>query len=157
MDPVRVATEEDARRVVELAGAMAAEAEGRRGAAEAAADGWRGSLVDHVSRWLPPRVAEGHRAWVASVDDRARGFALAHVQRWDDGGRRGVLDACFVEAADRGGGLGPRLLAVCLDWLAAEGCTGIDGAALPGDRTAKNFYESAGFKARLLTMHRSLE
>ena len=37
-----------------------------------------------------------------------------------------------------------------------RGCRWVDGTALPGDRGAKNFYESAGFKARLLTMHRDL-
>jgi hypothetical protein len=33
----------------------------------------------------------------------------------------------------------------------------VDGIALPGDRQAKNFYESAGFKARMLTMHRRID
>ena len=34
----------------------------------------------------------------------------------------------------------------CRGWR-TQGCGGVDGIALPGDRGAKNFYESAGFKA----------
>jgi GNAT superfamily N-acetyltransferase len=54
-------------------------------------------------------------------------------------------------------GLGRLLLDTALVWFRAEGCTGVDGSALPGDRDAKQFFESAGFKARLLVMHLSLE
>jgi GNAT superfamily N-acetyltransferase len=68
-----------------------------------------------------------------------------------------MLDACYVEPGARGVGLGRLLLDTTASWLAARGCRGVDGVALPGDREAKNFYESAGFKARLLTMHRELD
>ena len=68
-----------------------------------------------------------------------------------------MLDACFVEEGARAVGLGRLLLDACLSWLAAQGCDGVDGPALPGDRAAKNFYEGAGFKARLLTMYRPLD
>jgi hypothetical protein len=54
-------------------------------------------------------------------------------------------------------GVGRLLLDRSLAWLGERGCAGVDGTALPGDRTAKTFYESAGFKARLLTMHRPLD
>ena len=73
------------------------------------------------------------------------------------GERRGVLDVCFVEPGAREGGLGQLLLEHALDWFRARRCTGVDGTALPGDRAAKQFYESAGFKARLLVMHLPLE
>ena len=67
-----------------------------------------------------------------------------------------MLDACYVEPGARGVGLGRLLLDAAVAWLEAQGCPGVDGVALPGDRAAKSFYESAGFKARLLTMHRAL-
>ena len=44
-----------------------------------------------------------------------------------------------------------------LDELRAAGCIGIDSRALPGDRETKNFFESFGLKARLLTVHRSFD
>ena len=53
--------------------------------------------------------------------------------------------------------MGRLLLDRSLAWMAEQGCAGVDGTALPGDRGAKSFYESAGFKARLLTMHRPLD
>jgi len=72
-------------------------------------------------------------------------------------GRRGVLDLCFVESGAREVGLGHLLLDEALGWFRDAGCTGVDGTAYPGDRGAKNFFESAGFKARLLVMHRPLD
>jgi hypothetical protein len=41
-------------------------------------------------------------------------------------------------------------------WLTARGCRAVDAGALPGERATKSFFESAGFKARLITMHREL-
>jgi GNAT superfamily N-acetyltransferase len=76
------------------------------------------------------------------------------VEEVDAAGLRGILDACFVETGARGVGVGRLLLDAVLSWVEARGAHGMDGTALPGDRAAKNFYESAGFKARLLTMHR---
>jgi GNAT superfamily N-acetyltransferase len=91
---------------------------------------------------------------VGLIDDVITGFALCHV----DGGdrRRGLLDACYVEPSARDVGIGRLLLDSAVAWLADQGCSGIDGTALPGDRSAKNFFEAAGFKARVLTMYREL-
>jgi GNAT superfamily N-acetyltransferase len=72
-------------------------------------------------------------------------------------GLGGVLDACFVEEEARELGLGHLLLKSSLEWFASQGCSGVDGIAHPGDREAKQFFEGAGFTARLLVMHRSLE
>ena len=72
-------------------------------------------------------------------------------------GRRGVLDACYVEPGARGVGLGRLLLDAAVVLAGGPRVRGVDGIALPGDRGAKNFYESAGFKARLLTMHRQID
>lgn len=151
----RPAAAEDAPRIAELATEMVEAMSVRRGAAEAAPAGWRGPLEPQVRRWLPGR--EGDRAaFVAPATGPVRAFALAHAEEWADGRRRGVLDACYVHPVARGAGLGLFLLDACIEWMTAEGCSGVDGAAFPGDRAAKNFYETAGFKARLLTMHRPL-
>jgi GNAT superfamily N-acetyltransferase len=68
-----------------------------------------------------------------------------------------VVDACYVEPGARVVGLGRMLMDQVLAWCTDHQCRGIDGFAFPGDRGAKSFFESAGFKARLLVMHRDLD
>ena len=101
------------------------------------------------------RLVELVADFVADRSDR-RGAGLCRV---DGGGgeRRGVLDLCFVEPGAREVGLGHLLIEQALGWFGSQGCTGVDGTAFPGDREAKNFFESAGFKARLLVMHRPID
>ena len=94
---------------------------------------------------------------MGTLDDVVVAFAVSTVGEDGRGVRRGRLDACFVEEGARGVGVGRLLLDRSLAWMAEQGCAGVDGTALPGDRGAKSFYESAGFKARLLTMHRPLD
>jgi GNAT superfamily N-acetyltransferase len=156
VETVRAATDGDATRLVELAGQMVTVMSRQRGAAQVATSGWGDPLPDHLARWLPGSATGGHLAWMGSLEGVPCGFALAHVEEWDGEGRRGFLDALFVEPDARGVGLGRLLLEACLEWMSAQGCAGVDGAAFPGDRSAKNFYEGAGFKARLLTMFRPL-
>jgi GNAT superfamily N-acetyltransferase len=95
-------------------------------------------------------------ALVGTLDDWVAAVALCRV---DDGvgGRRGVLDVCFVEPGAREVGLGHLLLERSLEWFGTQQCDGVDGTAFPGDRMAKSFFESAGFKARLLLMHRAID
>jgi GNAT superfamily N-acetyltransferase len=93
---------------------------------------------------------------MGTLDGSVTGCAACHVAVLADGARLGVIDACYVEPEARGVGLGHLLVATAMAWLEAQGCTGVDGVALPGDRAAKGFFESSGFKARLLTMHHAL-
>ena len=48
--------------------------------------------------------------------------------------------------------MGEELLAALVEWCTQQGATVVDSLALPGKRATKNFYEAAGFKARLLTV-----
>jgi hypothetical protein len=48
------------------------------------------------------------------------------------------------------------MLDAVIAWCTERGCTGIDAHALPGNRDTKNFFETFGFTARLLVVHRSL-
>ena len=41
-------------------------------------------------------------------------------------------------------------------WCEEQGCAGMDAMALPGHRSAKNFFEESGFTARKLVMHHRL-
>lgn len=68
----------------------------------------------------------------------------------------GELELLYVEPEHRRGGVARAMLdlavATCEEW----GMYGIDAPALPGNRPAKSFFETAGMQARLLIMHRPL-
>lgn len=96
-------------------------------------------------------------ALVGTIDQAVMGMALGRIETLRGGERLGQLDGCYVDPGARSVGLGHLLIDSLMSWFEAEGCIGADGIALPGDRDGKNFFESAGFKARLLVMHRTIE
>ena len=157
MEQVRAATELEVDRLVELTESFLSVSGGRRG----------GALVlptddgGHPPAALRGPVAEyvtdpGRTALVGLLDEWVAGAALCRTDG-SDGDRRGVLDVCFVEPGAREVGLGQLLLERSIEWFRGQGCSGVDGSAFPGDREEKNFFESSGFKARLLVMHRPLD
>ncbi len=155
MESVRTATAADSPRVAELVGAFVAErADGRGGGTLLPDDpGVAGLPGADLGPWLgdPDRTV-----LVGLLDTWPAGVAVCRAVG-EGRDRRGVLAACYVEPGAREVGLGRLLLDAALVWCAERGCTAVDGTALPGDRSAKNFYEAAGFKARLLVMHRPLD
>jgi GNAT superfamily N-acetyltransferase len=156
VEEVRRATAADAPRLLELAGELLeALASQRGGSLLLGPDGQRPGPDGGLTRMVD--LVEGPDTLVVAgtLDGVVTGFAVCH-HRDVAGDRRGVLDACYVEAEARGVGLGRLLMETSLTWLEEAGCHGVDGTALPGDREAKTFFESAGFKARLLTMHREI-
>ncbi len=153
MEAVREAMPADAQRYAELEAEFLAALVAQRGGALA---------IDPLSvdggPPLPVLLEDRARlVLVGTLDSVVTGFAHSHVVDLEGHGRRGVLDACYVEPGARGVGLGRLLLDEVMSWLRRQGCLGVDGVALPGDRGAKNFYEAAGFKARLLTMHHTFD
>lgn len=64
------------------------------------------------------------------------------------------LELIFVEASARQVGVAEAMLEVVTAWAGSIGVVGIDAPALPGNRSAKSFFEVHGFQARLLVMHR---
>ncbi len=94
---------------------------------------------------------------VGTIDHVVMGMALGRIETLRDGDRLGRLDGCYVDPGARSVGLGHLLIDSMMSWFEAERCIGADGIVLPGDRDGKNFFESAGFKARLLVMHRAIE
>jgi GNAT superfamily N-acetyltransferase len=157
MESVRVASEHDRDRLVELAGEFVAALSAQRGGmhlVETAVDEADGAgLGERLELALGrPDV----QVLVGLLDDVTVAFAECTVEEDRHGVRHGRLGACFVEEDARGVGVGRLLMDRSLAWLREQGCVGVDGVALPGDRTAKTFYEGSGFKARLLTMHREL-
>ena len=87
-------------------------------------------------------------------DDVIVGFAACSLASLEDGRRLTVLDELFVEPDARSVGVGEALVDTVTAWATERGSVGIDATALPGDRSSKNFYETMGFTARLLVMHR---
>ncbi len=158
MESVRPATADDGPRLSVLASELVASVTALRGGARLVAsslDGRHDVPVDGLLETLLDR--DDALVLVGALDDVVVGFAVSTYGVDTGGSRWGRLDACFVEEEARAVGVGRLLLERSLAWLADVGCTGVDGAALPGDRGAKSFFEAAGFKARLLTMHRELD
>jgi GNAT superfamily N-acetyltransferase len=93
---------------------------------------------------------------VGTLDGMVVGYGVGRTE--DLGGDEvlGRVEALYVDPPARGVGVGEVVLARLLDWFAGQGCTGVDALALPGDRDTKSFFEAAGFKTRLLVMHRPL-
>jgi GNAT superfamily N-acetyltransferase len=157
MEAVRTATVEDARRLSELSEEFVRGVAATRGGSllvqptvHAFGDG---GLAGRLPQLLGDDTC---LVLVGTIDEVVTGFALCHVEDFADQGRRGILDACYVEPGARGVGVGRLLLDTAVNWLEDHRCQGVDGTALPGDRAAKNFFEAAGFKARVLTMYREL-
>ena len=91
-----------------------------------------------------------------TIDGTVIGYAIAHVEPLADGTKLGVVTDIFVEPEARGVGVGEVMIGAVLDWCGEAGCVGVDALALPGNRHTKNFFETFGFKARALIVHRSL-
>jgi ribosomal protein S18 acetylase RimI-like enzyme len=98
----------------------------------------------------------GGTIWVGTLDDQIVGYSMGRTKTLPGGTDLGVVEELFVEPGARGVGVGEALMGAMLAWFADRGCAGVDTVALPGDRLSKNFFESSGFKARLIVMHRAL-
>lgn len=94
--------------------------------------------------------------WVGTVDHWPVGYAVGHVETLRNGETLGVIEDIFVEEGARAIGVGEALIDGLLAWFRQRGCAGVDAYALPGNRQTKNFFETAGFSARLLVMHHRL-
>ncbi|MCL1692776.1 MAG: GNAT family N-acetyltransferase [Actinomycetia bacterium] len=67
----------------------------------------------------------------------------------------GVVHFIFTDHEARGVGVGAAMLDLAMERLVDRGIDLFDARVSPGHRLAKNFFESTGFKARSITMHRS--
>ena len=82
------------------------------------------------------------------------GYAVWTIEPLDTGELLGRLHDFAVHPDARGVGIGEAMMNLVVHDLTERGCVGVDAWALPGDRATKNFFESFGLKARLLTAHR---
>jgi GNAT superfamily N-acetyltransferase len=117
--------------------------------------GSRGGLVWSQREALREPPGESHTI-VGLIDDAVVGYATVGLDTLAGGGTLGVVTAIYVEAAGREVAVGEAMLDAVLEWCAAKGCMGVDAHALPGNRETKNFFETFGFTARLLVVHKKL-
>ncbi len=91
------------------------------------------------------------------IDGLVFGFAWAVI---DDllpqaqGQRIGVIKMVYVEEDARMVGVGEAMLNEIMTWFGTNDLQRFDAIVSPGHRPAKNFFESAGFRARRITMYR---
>jgi ribosomal protein S18 acetylase RimI-like enzyme len=151
----RPAEPADLPRLVELVeGAIAELRPGRGGALFARREARADVSVDG----LAPFVDNGDAAaYVGTIDDVPIGLATVRLEVLRDGGRLAVVHELYVEPEARGVGVGEALMDAVVAFAEAHRCFGIDAMVLPGNREAKNFFETFGLTARAIVVHRSLE
>jgi len=93
---------------------------------------------------------------VGTYDNVVFGYGVVIAERLIDNSLLARLTDFVVDADIRGSGIGEAMMNQIVDLSRQRGCFGIDSVALPGDRSTKNFFESFGLKARLLTVHLDL-
>jgi ribosomal protein S18 acetylase RimI-like enzyme len=148
----RAAAPADLSRIAELARLMRAELTAMKGGALWAVRDARpeplekgyGSLLERDDACL----------LVGTIDGAVIGFGAAEVERLRSGANLGVITDLFVEPEARGVAVGEALAADLVAFCDRHDCVGIDALALPGHRSAKNFFERSGFTARAIVMHR---
>lgn len=91
-----------------------------------------------------PRL--GH-VLVAAVDGGIAGVAvLSFLFTLEHGGRAAWLDELYVADAQRGHGLGERLVEAALRLARERGCLALDLEVEPGHDAATRLYERLGFR-----------
>jgi GNAT superfamily N-acetyltransferase len=92
------------------------------------------------------------------IDDTIVGFVWATVEPMLDrasGAKLGRLRLIYTEPEARGVGVGHVMLTEMMDLLRLEGIHDFDAPVGPGQRAAKNFFESHRFAARSIIMYSS--
>jgi GNAT superfamily N-acetyltransferase len=153
VEDCRPATLDDVARVVELAHELEGElAPMRGGRIWAARDARREPLEPALVRLLhdPDACVQ-----VGTIDEVIVGFGILLVEILSTGERLGRITELFVEEPARAIGVGEAISGALVEFADTRRCIGVDALALPGHRSAKNFFEDQGFTARLLVMHRA--
>ena len=93
---------------------------------------------------------------VGEIEGATVGFLWATIEPMltrAEGSMIGRIRLIFTEQEARGVGVGHRMLTEVTDRLRTEGIGYFDAPVGPGQRAAKNFFESHGFAARSIIMH----
>jgi GNAT superfamily N-acetyltransferase len=126
-------------------------------------DGQRGggALAGSLARpdleaFLTGALADSERLLVVGlIDEVVVGLASLVAER-DRREPLGRLELIYVEPSARQVGVAAAMLGVAEERCRLWGMAGMDAPALPGNRSAKSFFEVNGMQARLLIMHRPL-
>lgn len=95
--------------------------------------------------------------WIGEIDGAPVGYAVTAVETLQTGEMLGRVTDLYVAPGAREVSVGEALIGEVLRWCTERGCVGVDSMALPGNRATKNFFETFGFTARLLVLHRKLQ
>ena len=154
MESSRPAAPADIPLIVELARLMRAELSAMRGGALwEAREAWPEPLDTAYTELVGRADA---LVVVGTIDDVVIGYGAVVVETLRSGARLGVVTDLFVEEGARAVGVGEAMANALVAHCESLGCVGVDAPALPGHRAAKNFFETHGFTARALVMHRHL-
>ncbi|MDJ0954106.1 MAG: GNAT family N-acetyltransferase [Acidimicrobiia bacterium] len=149
----RPATPSDLDRVIELYGPAEAEQVELR-EAWGIADGIAAPQRESLAAMLDD---PNSHVVVGMIDEIVFGFSVARLEELlpqAEGERVGVIHQIYVEEPARRVGVAEAMLGGVMEWFDARGIKRFDAIVSPGHRLAKNFFESAGFKARRITMYR---
>jgi ribosomal protein S18 acetylase RimI-like enzyme len=94
---------------------------------------------------------------VGTYDGVVLGYGLAVTEDLAGGRRLAFITDLAVDPEARRVGIGEAMMDLLVAEASSRACSDVDSWALPGDRDTKNFFESYGLKARLLTVHRRLQ
>jgi ribosomal protein S18 acetylase RimI-like enzyme len=98
--------------------------------------------------------------YLGEIDDVPVGFLVARDETLlpqADGRRVAAVRLIFTLEGARGVGVGEAMTDLFLREATSRGIRSFDAHVSPGHRESKNFFESNGFKARSIVMHRSDE
>lgn len=154
MEAVRPAGHEDLPRLAELTAEAVAEQVDARGGPI-----WsvREARAIPAAASLREAIADpDQRVVVGTIDDVVVGYAVVRVETLRNGAILGVVTDVYTEPGARDVGVGEAMIGAVIDWCEHRGCVGIDALALPGNRNTKNFFETFGFTARAIVVHRRL-
>jgi ribosomal protein S18 acetylase RimI-like enzyme len=93
---------------------------------------------------------------IGAIDEVSVGFLLWRVVPLllEDDGSLAVIELVFTKPEARQVGVGEAMLAGFVAEASSRNVDLFDAVVPPGHRAAKNFFESHGFKARRIVMHR---
>jgi ribosomal protein S18 acetylase RimI-like enzyme len=121
---------------------------------------WRHTdgLAEPISTSLVAAIAgEDSDVIIGEIDDVALGLLIwRRVKLLPQAGDTpiGVIEIIFTSTEARRVGVGEAMIDQFLQAAAGRGIELFDAVVPPGHRDAKNFFESNGFKARRIVMHR---
>lgn len=103
-------------------------------------------LLEHDNKWL----------LVGEIDSVVVGFLASTISPMlgrADGEQIGTMSLIYTDPEARGVGVGHQMLETQLAAFRDLGLAYFDAPVGPGQRAAKNFFESHGFAARSIIMH----